>query len=195
MESPYDTAVTSCTGQDAQQATCPSRQICSMSHFTRSASWPLTSPNPGFWGQCQVPEDYVKCAHVSSQRGVAFPTFWGQCQNLLGININMQICVAAVAPEELQFFDQYSRKFSSFEEFLMHPSWGSIFFRESVTNLGQSIFFRCNCITQNMGCHQGGKNGSKAQHIISLLVRPKSFLGGTDLSTDLGWLDNGHLLN
>ena len=90
VESPYDTAVTSCTGQEglatspsSSQLTCPRRQICLMSHFTRSASWPLTSPNPGFWGQCQVPEDYVKCAHVSCQRGgsgAAFLTFLGQCQ-------------------------------------------------------------------------------------------------------------------
>ena len=90
VESPYDTAVTSSTGQEglatspsSSQLTCPRRQICLMSHFTRSASWPLTSPNPGFWGQCQVPEDYVKCAHVSCQRGgsgAAFLTFLGQCQ-------------------------------------------------------------------------------------------------------------------
>ena len=42
-------------------------------------------------------------------------------------------------------------------------------------------------------CRQGGKKRKWAQQIISLLVWPKSFLGGTDLSTDVDW-DNTPLL-
>ena len=53
---------------------------------------PLTSSNPGFWGQCQVPEDFDKCLTSKEEEGCFLtPCFWGQCQpSSLRIKINMQ---------------------------------------------------------------------------------------------------------
>ena len=91
----------------------------------------LLSPNPAFWGQCQAPEDYGKCAHVSFQRGAAFPnpSFWGQCQTLLLASSRHQYqhanqcscCSTGRAPI-------FWIIFPSVEEFLMHPSEVHIFF-------------------------------------------------------------------
>lgn len=80
--------------------------------------WPLTSSNPGFWGQCQVPGDFDKCL-TSEEEGVAFltPSVWGQCQpSSLRIKINMQTRVRKSRKSD-NFLNQSFGNFSSLEEF------------------------------------------------------------------------------
>ena len=159
--------------------------------------WPLTSSNPGFWGQCQVPGDFDKCL-TSEEEGVAFltPSFWGQCQpSSLRIKINMQTRVRKSRKSD-NFLNQSFGNFSSLEEFEMHPAEVHIFFFRSVTNLGhRSIFFRCNRITG----HDGPKIWAVTKEVKSgsrlkmSSVWPKSFLGWTRTSVHRSWQNNEHL--
>ena len=129
---------------------------------------------PGARGLCQM------CPCLMSEGGLrgCLPTFLGQCQTSppSRININMQISVVAVVPEELRFFG------SKFQEVFV--TWGipnasvrgSHLFPRSVTNLGQSIFCRCNCITDDglkiWVVTKGVKSGSKLNKSSAFLCDP-----------------------
>ena len=149
---------------------------------------PLTSSNPGFWGQCQVPGDFDKC--LTSEEGggcLPYPKLLRpmSAKQPPDQNQHANPCKALSRRKSDNFPNQSFGNFSSLEEFEMHPAEVHIFFFRSVTNLGhRSIFFRCNRITG----HDGPKIWAVTKEVKSgsrlkmSSVWPKSFLGWTRTS-------------